>query len=114
MAQSFSSDRFTLSQPRAPRIDPDQALRAFSALPCFLRHLIEAYAGMLLMSKGTVFPYIAWQPLAEQRVAELRARADDYRQMAITATTEPVKASLLRLSVRFDALADQKERSASC
>jgi adenylosuccinate lyase len=54
------------------------------------------------------------RPLAEQPVAELRARADDYRLMAMTARTEVVRASLLRLAARFDALADRKEREADC
>jgi hypothetical protein len=64
------------------------------------------------MNKGMIVPHSTRRPLAEQCVAELRTRAGDYRQMAVTATTEPVKASLLRLAARFDALADQKERTA--
>jgi hypothetical protein len=47
-------------------------------------------------------------PLAELSVAALRMRAEDYRQMAMTATTEFVHGSLQRLARRFEALAEQK------
>ena len=50
-------------------------------------------------------------PLAESSAAALRAKAADYREMAMTATTEAMRGSLQRLAVRFDALADQKTQA---
>jgi len=51
-------------------------------------------------------------PLAEHSVAALRAKAENYREMAMTATTEAVRARLQRLAARFDALADQRVQAA--
>jgi hypothetical protein len=65
------------------------------------------------MSRSAESSHFTRRPLAEHPVAELRARADDYRLMAMTARTEVVRASLLRLAGRFDALADHKEREAN-
>ena len=53
------------------------------------------------------------RPLAEYSIAELRARAADYRRMSETATTAAIQNSLRRLADRFDALADQGERDRS-
>ncbi len=50
-------------------------------------------------------------PMAERSVAALRAKAKEYRKMAMTATTEAVGAYLQRLAVRFDDLADQKAQA---
>jgi (p)ppGpp synthase/HD superfamily hydrolase len=47
-------------------------------------------------------------PLSERPVHQLRAKADEYRQMARTARTADVEASLLRLADRLDALADKR------
>ena len=49
-------------------------------------------------------------PLSRRSSAQLRAEAQDYRRMAATARTEN---SLLKLAIRFDALADQREHEAS-
>jgi hypothetical protein len=43
-------------------------------------------------------------------VAELRARAARYRQMAATATTLQAASGLRRLADKFDELADQREQ----
>jgi len=51
-----------------------------------------------------------WRPLAELSVAELRARAVQYRAMVATATTEQIMAGLRNIAERLDALADQRER----
>jgi len=51
-----------------------------------------------------------WRPLAEHSVDELRARAAEYRRMAGTATTAPIRDSLRKLAERFDTLADQRGR----
>lgn len=51
-----------------------------------------------------------WRPLAELSISELRTRAAQHREMAATATTEPVTASLLDIAERLDALADRRER----
>ena len=50
------------------------------------------------------------RPISEQSVAELRARALEYRRMAGTASTRLVADSLRRLADRFDAEADKRER----
>ncbi len=50
-----------------------------------------------------------WRPLGELSVSELRARAEDYRHMAMAATTEPVMASLLKIAERLEVMADQRE-----
>jgi hypothetical protein len=52
----------------------------------------------------------SWRPLSEHSVAELRARAAEYRRMAQTARTATVGDSLIKLAERFDALANQRER----
>jgi len=50
-----------------------------------------------------------WRPLSELSVAELRARAVQYRDMAATATTQEVMLALLKIAARLDAMADEKE-----
>ena len=47
-------------------------------------------------------------PLSHRSVAELRARADEYRIMAATERTGGTKKSLLKLADRLDALAMQR------
>jgi hypothetical protein len=44
-----------------------------------------------------------WRRLSELSVAELRARAIEYRRAAATATTVKVRDSLIRIARRFDA-----------
>lgn len=46
--------------------------------------------------------------LTELSVAQLRAKAKNYRQMATTATTATISAALQRLARRLDALADER------
>ena len=46
--------------------------------------------------------------LSERPIHRLRARAHELRQMAGTARTADLQASLLRLADRFDALADKR------
>jgi len=53
-----------------------------------------------------VFDYI---PLLQRSVVQLRAQAEQYRRMATTARTADTQNSLLRLALRFDALANQRE-----
>jgi hypothetical protein len=53
-----------------------------------------------------------WVPLSQRSVAELRARAAEYRQCADTARTLLATNGLLKLAQRFDALADQREQGA--
>jgi hypothetical protein len=52
-----------------------------------------------------------WRPLADRSVAELRARASRYRQMAETATTWQAMDGLQRLAVGFEELAGWREVS---
>lgn len=67
-----------------------------------------------VVAKDEEFPAAArgftWRALAEHSVAELRARATEYRRMAQTARTATVMESLHKLAKRFDALAEQRER----
>jgi hypothetical protein len=51
-----------------------------------------------------------WRTLSQRSVTELRTQAEAYRRMAETATTTSVRTALQRISERFDALADQRER----
>ena len=51
----------------------------------------------------------AWRKLADQLPADLRVRANEYRQMADTARMQSVMDSLHRLADRFDRLADLRE-----
>jgi hypothetical protein len=46
--------------------------------------------------------------LSERPIHQLRARANELRQMARTAGTADVQASLLALADRFDALANKR------
>jgi hypothetical protein len=48
-------------------------------------------------------------PLSDLSARELRARARQYCEMANSAKTAVVHASLLRLAERFEVLADKKE-----
>jgi len=69
---------------------------------------------MEFMTEGEKFPGaprgFTWRPLSQLTVAELRAKAAEYRRMAATATTELVMANLLKLAERIDTLADRRER----
>lgn len=47
--------------------------------------------------------------LSQRSSAQLRAQADQYRRMAATARMADTEISLLKLAIRFDALADQRE-----
>jgi len=51
-------------------------------------------------------------PLSLRSAAQLRAQAEQYRRMAATARMADTETSLLKLAIRFDALADQREREA--
>jgi hypothetical protein len=53
------------------------------------------------------------QSLADRAPAELRARAEEFRRMAATATTMPVITGLYQIADRYDAAADQREREES-
>lgn len=68
------------------------------------------------VTQGETFPALprgfSWRPLSSLSASELRARAQHYRQMAGTATTSMVMTELLKLATRFDALADQRDKSA--
>jgi hypothetical protein len=48
-----------------------------------------------------------WVRLSQRSGAELRAQAAEYRRMAQSARTLHTASGLLRLSERFDALAEQ-------
>ena len=69
---------------------------------------------IVALEKNEEFPTAAraftWRPLSDYPVPELRARAVEYRRMAATARTATVMESLKKLAVRFDALADRRER----
>jgi hypothetical protein len=52
----------------------------------------------------------SWRPLSEQSAAEIRARAEEYRRMAESARTLPVRESLRKLAERLDAIADRREQ----
>ena len=49
-------------------------------------------------------------PLSRRSAAQLRAEAAQYRRMAATARMADTENSLLKLAVRFEVLADQRER----
>ena len=70
----------------------------------------------MLRSEGVGSPQAGfrspWRRLVEYSTVELRARANEYRCMAASATTPQALGGLLRLAERFDALADQRERGA--
>lgn len=53
----------------------------------------------------------SWRLLSERTQAEIRARAEEFRRMAETATTQVVRDSLRKLAERLDKLADQRERT---
>ena len=65
------------------------------------------------VNKGELLPgaprSFTWRPLRELSLAELRARATEYREMAQAARTEQARQGLLRLSERFEELAEQRE-----
>jgi len=54
-----------------------------------------------------------YRPLSQRSSAQLRAEAQNYRRMAATAHTADTENSLLKLAIRFEALAEQREREAS-
>jgi hypothetical protein len=49
-------------------------------------------------------------PLSQRSVAELREQAMAYRRMAETAHVLDIRARLVKIAARFDALADQREQ----
>ncbi len=49
-----------------------------------------------------------WVPLAQRASHELQAKAEELRQMAITASTHQVALSLLNLAARYQALAERR------
>jgi len=51
-------------------------------------------------------------PLSQRSAAQLRAQAEQYRRMAATARMADTEISLLKLAIRFDALADRREAEA--
>ena len=51
-------------------------------------------------------------PLSQRSAAQLRAQAEQYRHMAATARMADTEISLLKLAIRFDALADRREAEA--
>lgn len=53
----------------------------------------------------------SWRPLTLRPAAELRREAEEYRRLALSATTMPVMATLCEIADRFDALADQSRQS---
>ena len=74
--------------------------------------LIEVHRGDLLpvLPRGWMWRSLGQQSIATMSAADLRTRADQYRQMASTATTAEVRDGLLRLAKRFMDLADQRNR----
>jgi hypothetical protein len=52
-------------------------------------------------------------PLSRRSSAQLRAEAQNYRRMAATARMADTENSLLKLAIRFDALAELREHEAS-
>jgi hypothetical protein len=77
-------------------------------------NIFGARTGQAFVTKGDMMPAaprgFAWRPLGALSVAELRQRAEQYREMATAARTAVAKEGLLKLSKRFDALADRRER----
>jgi hypothetical protein len=69
---------------------------------------------IIMVEEGDDFPGTprgySWRPLSERSVAELRAKAAEYRQMAATARTMHAMEGLRKLADRFDALADKREQ----
>jgi len=69
---------------------------------------------VVVVAKDEEFPAAArgfsWRPLSERSVAELRARAAEYRRLAETARTATVMDGLRKVAERIDAIADQRER----
>src|SRR5690242_14828729 len=69
---------------------------------------------MIFVSEGDEFPDAPrghrWRPLRELSVAELRARARQYLQMATTARTLQAASGLRGLADKFDELADRREQ----
>ena len=51
------------------------------------------------------------RPLSTLSITELRARAAEYRRMAVTATTADVRDGLCRVADRFDARAKELTKS---
>lgn len=68
---------------------------------------------VVTMQHGESLPALprgfSWKPLTAYSAAELRDRAAHYRQMAVTASTAEVSDGLLKLALRFDALASQRD-----
>jgi hypothetical protein len=77
-------------------------------------NVFGAATGKVIISvPGESFPGaprgFSWRALAELSVAELRAKAAQYRVMAATATTTEVRDSLRKLAERMDAMANRQE-----
>ena len=98
----MKSNEFRPGEP-VPRYSLYEELRVFGA----------STGRVIIVVPGETFPGaprgFRWRPLAELSVAELRAKANQYRAMASTATTKDVRDSLLKLAERFDAMADRRE-----
>ena len=62
-------------------------------------------------SEGELVPPIpdSHLPLSQRSASNLRSRSDEMRQMAQSATTQDVKAALLRLADDFEKLAAERE-----
>ena len=69
---------------------------------------------LVLAAKDAELPDLpsgfSWRPLSERSVAEVRARAEEFRRMAETATTQTVRDSLRKLAERLESLAARRER----
>jgi hypothetical protein len=69
---------------------------------------------LVLAAKGDGLPDLprgfSWRPLSERSQAEVRARAEEFRRMADTATTQTVRDSLRKLAERLESLAARRER----
>jgi hypothetical protein len=64
------------------------------------------------MPKHAVTPFPAmdavWVPLSQRHSDELRAKADELRRMAVTASSVDVATALLTLADRYAALAEAR------
>jgi hypothetical protein len=70
---------------------------------------------VIVLARTETFPVLpmgfTWRPLSSLSAAEIRDRAAHCRAMAGTASTEDVRDALLKLAVRFDKLASERENS---
>ncbi len=86
---------------KAPVVDTDEELNIFGN-PTDRLVWAEQDDELPVASRG-----FSWRPLSKLSVAELRARAAEYRRMAASATTVDVRDSLCRVADRFDARAEE-------